>query len=84
MRKLELSREQKQRMVPLVQAYAREELDAELGNFDAEFLIDFFSTLLGPSFYNHGLLDARAALSKRIESIDEAIVELERSSELDR
>ena len=43
MDKMEFTSEEKARMVQKLKMYFREELDQELGGFQAEFLIDFFA-----------------------------------------
>ena len=43
MDKMEFTSEEKAQMVQKVKMYFREELDQELGGFQAEFLIDFFA-----------------------------------------
>lgn len=73
MSKIEFSLEQRASMVQKLQSYFEQELDQELEQFDAEFLLDFFSTNIGAHFYNHGLHDARAIFESRIESIDDEI-----------
>ena len=75
---LKLTREEKQALVPRVQDYARAELDKELGDFEAEFLIDFFVDDLGPLLYNRALRDAQAVLHRRMDMFGEALVELEK------
>ncbi len=60
-----------------VRAYCSKELSVELGRFDAEFLVDFFNREIGPYYYNQGLLDAQAALLKRLDDVKEAIMSLE-------
>lgn len=60
-----------------IQLYFSEELDHEIGQFDAQFLLDFISEDIGPYFYNRGLYDAQAILEKRMESISEAIYDIE-------
>lgn len=65
-------------MVVKLKAYLAEELDLEVGGFDAEFLLDFVGKELGNYFYNQGLEDAQAAMASRMESIAEAIDLLER------
>ncbi|MEM7277271.1 MAG: DUF2164 family protein [Pseudomonadota bacterium] len=49
-----------------------------MGQFDAEFLLEFFSEEVGAYFYNQGLLDAQAVSEKQLESIAEAIDELQK------
>ncbi len=73
MSKIEFSREQRESMVQKLQSYFDNELDQELEQFDAEFLLDFFSKDIGAHFYNRGLHDARAIFESRIESIDDEI-----------
>jgi len=64
-----------------IQLYLREELDLEVGQFDAGFLLDFFAEEIGPYFYNRGLYDAQAILESRLENIGEAIYEIEKPTQ---
>ncbi len=59
-------------------------MDQEIGQFDAEFLLDFFSEQIGPYFYNRALYDAQAILESRLESIAEAIYEIEKPTDFTR
>ena len=61
--------------------YFSEKLDYEIGQFDVEFLLDFFSVEIGAYLYNRGLSDAQAVLQSRLESIAEAIYEIEKPTE---
>jgi uncharacterized protein (DUF2164 family) len=49
----------------------------ELGQFDADFLLDFISKEIGASYYNQGLYDAQALLVDRMDSLSDAIYQLE-------
>ena len=49
--------------------YFSEELNQEIGDFDAEFLLDFFIEEIGPYFYNRGLYDAQATLENEMDTI---------------
>ena len=82
--KIEFSRDEKLSIVGKIQLYFREELDQEIGRFDAEFLLDFFTGEIGPYYYNRGLYDARAVLEAQLENIDEAIYEIEQPTEFNR
>jgi uncharacterized protein (DUF2164 family) len=84
MSKIEFSKEERQLLVRKIQLYFREELEQEIGQFDAEFLLDFVAEDLGAYFYNRGLYDAQAILEKRLESLGEAIYELEKPTEFGR
>ncbi len=64
-----------------IQRYLREELDQEIGQFDAGFLLDFFAEEIGSYFYNRGLYDAQAVLESRLENIAEAIYEIEKPTQ---
>ncbi len=64
-------------LIDKLQRYFERELDQELGQFDADFLLDFFTKELGGVYYNRGLYDAQALMSAKIELIAEQIVELE-------
>lgn len=75
---IQLSQEQRQHTLEKLQTYCLNELDIELGQFDAEFLLDFMSKELGKVFYNQGLYDAQAIMQSRLELVAEAIYELEK------
>lgn len=77
MSKIEFSREEKEVIGKKIRMYFTEELDQEIGQFDAEFLLDFFAEEIGPFLYNRGLLDAQTILESRIEDISQAIYEIE-------
>ena len=75
---IEFSKEETAQLAARLQLYFKEELDVKLGQFDAEFLLDFIGEELGAYYYNRGLLDAQAALSERLEQLQEVIYELEK------
>ncbi|WP_428241438.1 DUF2164 domain-containing protein [Gynuella sp.] len=75
---IEFSNEEKAIIVNKIKLYFRDELEQDIGQFEAEFLLDFFSEEIGAFFYNRGLYDAQAILEQRLESINEAIYELEK------
>ena len=71
-------------VVRKIQLYFSEELDQKIGQFDASFLLDFVAEEIGPYFYNRGLYDARAVMESRLESIDEALYDIEMPTDLTR
>lgn len=73
-----LSNDNKTHLLNKLQQYFEMELDYDLGQFDAEFLVDFISKELGRIYYNQGLYDAQAVLESRIETVVEAISEIEK------
>tara|TARA_R110000787_G_scaffold284046_1_gene397387 strand:- start:192 stop:437 length:246 start_codon:yes stop_codon:yes gene_type:complete len=64
-------------LIDKLQRYFDSELEQELEQFDAEFLLDFFTKELGAVYYNRGLYDAQALMAEKLELISEQIVELE-------
>jgi uncharacterized protein (DUF2164 family) len=80
---IEFSKAEKDVITGKIQDYFRNELDQEIGQFDAEFLLDFFAQEIGAYFYNRGLYDAQALLAQRLDDFAEAIYELEKPTDFD-
>lgn len=72
------SREMKDEMIQRIKAYFSAEMDQELGNFEAEFLLDFFTENFGPHYYNQAIRDVQSHLSGYLDMINERIDELEK------
>ncbi|WP_150299416.1 DUF2164 domain-containing protein [Pseudomonas profundi] len=81
MSEIKFTKDEKAVIVHKVQRYFTEELKQEIGQFDAEFLLDFFSGEVGAYFYNRGLSDAQLVLSNKLDDLSESICELERPTE---
>lgn len=78
MANIEFSRDQKAALVQKLQSYMEKELDVEIGQFDAEFLLDFIGENLGGYFYNQGVYDAQQLMVSKIDLINESMYELEK------
>jgi uncharacterized protein (DUF2164 family) len=78
------SQAEKDVIVRRIKLYFSEELQQQIGSFDAEFLLGFFAREIGAYFYNRGLYDAQAALSSRMDDIHDAIFQLEQPTEFQR
>ncbi|WP_434361183.1 DUF2164 domain-containing protein [Parasalinivibrio latis] len=78
MSKIDFTRAEKDVLVRKIQFYFDQELEQEIGQFDAEFLLDFFSEELGAYYYNRGLYDAQLIIQEKVESISDAIYEIEK------
>ncbi|MFT6422973.1 MAG: hypothetical protein ACJA2K_001710 [Thalassolituus sp.] len=78
MSKISLSREDTDRLVAKIKTYFNNELDQEIGGFEAEFLIEFFAKEIGPSFYNQGLSDAQTIFSEKTDEVYYSLQELEK------
>ena len=81
MSEIKFSKEEIEILTKKIQLYFSEELDYEIGQFDAQFLLDFISEEIGPYYYNRGLYDAQSVLENRMESISEAIYDIEKITE---
>jgi len=81
MKDLELDKDVRSRLADQIQRYLDDELEVEIGNMDAEFLIDFLSGSLGAHFYNLGLKDALALFSRKAEDVADEVYALERKVE---
>jgi uncharacterized protein (DUF2164 family) len=77
MPKFELAPEIRADAAKALSRYLKRELDLEVTGFDAEFLADFVTETLGPHFYNQGVADAQALLSKKMDEVAESIWQLE-------
>ncbi|NOH81741.1 DUF2164 domain-containing protein [Vibrio sp. RE86] len=81
MSKIEFTSQQKEAMSSELQRYLEDELDVEIGQFDADFLFDFIINKFGAAFYNKGLADAQSIMERKIIDIADEIYEIEQVSE---
>lgn len=84
MEKINFSKEEKDSIVNKIQLYFNDELDQKIGQFDAEFLLDFFTDEVGAYYYNRGLADAQTVLEEKLETMTDALYELEKPVEFSR
>jgi uncharacterized protein (DUF2164 family) len=78
MSEIKFTQEEKDKLIPKIKMYLHEELDFDVGNFDAEFLLDFFSEEVGAYFYNRGIRDSLDMLDDRMEDLKDSIYVLEK------
>ncbi|MDQ6984483.1 MAG: DUF2164 domain-containing protein [Ghiorsea sp.] len=78
---IEFSEAEKEILVHKIRRYFDKELNQDMGQFDAEFVLQFFSEEVGSYFYNRGLLDAQAMIASRIDIIQDGIYELEKPTD---
>ncbi len=74
---IKFSPQEKAQIITKIQQYFDRELDQDIGQFDADFLLDFFTEQIGGYFYNRGLFDAQQLINERVEQLGDAIYELE-------
>lgn len=73
-----ISREEKERLLLKLQRHLSDEVEVELGRFEAEALVDLIADLLGPHYYNKGLRDAQTLFARQVDQINDALYEMER------
>lgn len=69
--KFELTKEQKDEMVRLIQNYYEKEQNEEIGNLAAMLLLDFFIEQIAPTFYNLGVEDSHTYLNEKLDDLFE-------------
>ncbi len=69
---------QKSEMVAQLQEYMENELDIELGQFDAEFLLDYMIEKFGAAIYNQGVQDAQQVVESQFLGITDTLYQLEK------
>lgn len=79
MPKIEFPKEDTDILTQKLQKYCAAELDVDLGDFDAQFLLDFIAKEMGSYFYNQGIYDAQALLHDKVEEISESLGQLEQA-----
>lgn len=80
MAEIKLDDSVKSAVVVKLQKYFEDELQQEIGSFDAEFLLDFFSKEVAAYYYNQGLADALSSFETKMEDVGELIYQLEKET----
>lgn len=78
---IEFTLDEKKILVHRIQDYFHNELSEEIGQFDAEFLLEFFSKEIGGYHYNKGLKDARTLLEENAQDLSQTFYEMEKPTE---
>ncbi|MDX8046889.1 DUF2164 domain-containing protein [Gracilibacillus sp. S3-1-1] len=66
-----LSKAKQEDMIAALQDFFVQERQEELGNIEAEFMLDFIKKELAPAFYNQGVRDAHQFFSEKLEDVFE-------------
>jgi len=78
MSRIELDKVARDKLLRMLVRHLKDELDLEIAPFDALDLLDHLSATLGPHYYNQGLQDAQAIVKARVDTIIDAIDEIEK------
>lgn len=66
---IELTKEEIKEIVPSIQKYFEEELEIEINDMRAKFLLDYFLKEIAPFTYNNGVRDAERFFRERMEEL---------------
>ena len=64
---IELSTQERDELITSIRRYLREELDQEVGEMRAGFLLDYVMREVAPLAYNRGVRDAEAYFRAKVE-----------------
>ena len=66
---IELTKEEVADVIPSLRRYFREELELEISEMRAKFLLNFFLKEIAPFAYNQGVKDAETYFRGRVEDL---------------
>lgn len=75
---IKFNKDETDRIVSKVKTYFNNELNQEIGSFEAEFLMAFFAKEIGAYFYNQGVADAHTLFIDKSEELGYLLQELEK------
>jgi uncharacterized protein (DUF2164 family) len=78
MNEIKFTSAQKELLIHKLQQYFSNELEQDLAQFDADFLLDFFTKEMGNHFYNQGIYDAQQLLAEKLDYITDEMFQLEK------
>ncbi len=74
---LELSKAVRERMIASIKQYFTEELDQDIGDLKASFLLNFILKEVGPVIYNSAVTDVQARMQEIVSELDDTCFEPE-------
>ncbi len=69
MKRIELSKEQKEMTLEQIKAYFYEERDEQIGDLQSKLFLDFIIEKVGPQIYNQAIVDMQKYMSERVEDM---------------
>ncbi|WP_059170571.1 DUF2164 domain-containing protein [Bacillus sp. FJAT-27445] len=75
---ISFTKQQKDQLISDIQEFFLKERGEELGNLEAENVLEFFKTELGPYFFNEGIKQSRKAAEEKMAQLEEELYSLER------
>lgn len=77
MSEIQFNQEEKDVLTQKLKAYCDKELGQAIGQFEAEFFLDFISAEIGAFYYNKGLHEAEAVFRTKVEEVADALYDIE-------
>lgn len=77
MKPIKFNSDERAEVIKRIQRFFSDELDQNLGNIPAEQLLNFFTEVIGPHYYNQALSDAQAAMTRAVDGFNDLIYDLE-------
>jgi len=81
MNDIEFTQQQREVLTQAVQKYCSDELDIDLEQFDAWFLLEFVTNKIGPFYYNKGLSDAQSVFDRKALDVADELYQIEKPTE---
>jgi len=72
-----LSPDTRKQALASLKQYVAENMDQEIGDLQAGFLLDYFLKEIGPSVYNHAIHDAQRYFQERVSDLEGVCFEKE-------
>ncbi|WP_432667405.1 DUF2164 domain-containing protein [Wukongibacter baidiensis] len=69
MNKIELSKEHKKNAVEEIKKYFDSERDEQIGDLQAELILDFIIDKVGPQIYNQAISDMQRYMSEKVDDM---------------
>lgn len=79
MKGIQFSGDQHEQLASDLQQWLASNTSAQIGRFEAGFLLDHVSQLLGAYWYNQGVRDAQALLAQRVDELQYSLSDLEQA-----
>lgn len=74
---IDLQSDTRKRMIASIGRYFEQELEEEIGDLGAGFLLDYFLKEIAPTVYNRAVADAQAWMLGRVEDLEGSLYEPE-------
>lgn len=74
---INLAKDKEEKIIESLKYYFEENLEVEIGDLKATFLLEFILKEIGPSIYNQAILDAQSVMADKVSDLDSTCYEPE-------